>query len=72
MDNEEKNINLSDTDYNICIMAVIKCNLLWRAVKAGLPVNLTDKCFGFVDLSDEEEDLLITKLYANSELAWLR
>jgi hypothetical protein len=63
---------LSDTDYNICMMAVMKCNLLHRAVKAGLPCTLTLKNFGFPEITDEEELELVEKLYQASELAWLR
>jgi hypothetical protein len=64
---------LSKTDYNICIMAVRKCHLLWKAVKAGLPlVPLTERNFGFVDMSDEEEHELFMKLYNNAQIAWLK
>jgi hypothetical protein len=63
---------LSDTDYNICMMAIMKCQLIHRAVKVGLPCTLTSKNFGFPDMTDEEELELVDKLHEASELAWLR
>jgi hypothetical protein len=67
------NIELTEVEYNICMMAVMKCNLLWKAIQAGLPlVPLTDKNFGFPTMTQEEESELVEKLYQNSELAWLR
>ena len=66
-------LELTEVEYNICMMAVMKCNLLWRLVKADVQmVPLTKKNFGFPDLTEEEESQLIEKLYQNSELAWLR
>jgi hypothetical protein len=64
--------DLTETDYNICMMAIGKCHLLQRAVKAGLPCNLTKDNFGFPEMTADEEYALITKLYRASELAWLR
>jgi hypothetical protein len=72
MDEKEVSTELSEIDYNICLMAVVKCNLLWRAVKIGLPVNLDKRWFGFPDMTDDEEHELIEKLLNNSQLAWLK
>jgi phage terminase Nu1 subunit (DNA packaging protein) len=67
------NLELTEVEYNICLMAVRKCNFLWRCVKADVQmVPLTKKNFGFPDLTNEELDNLTEKLYKNSELAWLR
>jgi hypothetical protein len=64
---------LTEVEYNICMLAVMKCNLLWKFVKAEVQmVPLTKRNFGFPDLTEEELDTLIEKLYKNSELAWLR
>jgi len=63
---------MSETDYNICMQAVIKCHLLRGWVDAGLVCTLTPKTFGFVTLTDEEEHVLIEKLYKRAQLAWLR
>jgi len=66
-------LELTQVEYNICMMAVMKCNLLWRLVKADVQmVPLTKKNFGFPDLTEEEIETLTEKLYKNSELAWLR
>lgn len=66
-------ITMSEKDYIICMMAVEKCHLLWKFIKSGVQMlPLTDKNFGFVEMTDEEEDELFQKLYKNSELAWLR
>lgn len=66
-------ITLSELDYNICMMAVMKCHLLNTYVKAGVQMcPLTTKNFGFAEMTDEEESLLVEKLFRNSELAWLR
>jgi hypothetical protein len=35
-------------------------------------VPLTEKNFGFVDMSDEEEHELFMKLYNNAQIAWLK
>jgi len=64
--------DLTDIDYNICVMAIVKCDLLFRAVKYGLPCTLTKKNFGFPDLSEDETSELIQKLRESSEIAWLR
>ena len=67
------NIELTDVEYNICLLAVMKCNLLWKLVKAEVQmVPLTKKNFGFPDLTEEELESLTEKLSQNSELAWLR
>jgi hypothetical protein len=64
---------LSETDYNICMMAVMKCHLLNTYVKSGIQMNpLTEKNFGFAEMTDEEESALINKLHKASELSWLR
>jgi hypothetical protein len=65
-------IELSETDYNICLQAVTKCHLLNGWVKAGLDVRLNAKTFGFAAMTDDEEFALITKLWKQSELAWLK
>jgi hypothetical protein len=66
-------LELTEVEYNICLMAVLKCNLLHEITKSNLPmVPLTTKNFGFPDLTDEELDTLTNKLCKNSELAWLK
>lgn len=69
---DKTDINLSYVEYNTCVMAVTKCDILWRALKAGLPVTLTKEGFGFPDLTYDEESDLIQKLVNNAELAWLK
>ena len=64
--------SLTDIDLNICILAIVKCNLIWRAAKVGLPVNITKKNFGFPDMTQEEEHELLMKLSEQSEIAWLK
>jgi hypothetical protein len=64
--------DLTDLDYGTCILAIAKCQLIWRAVKAGLPVTITKDNFGFCELSDEEESQLITKLANNKDIEWLK
>jgi len=63
---------LSEIDFNICMLAVMKCQLLHHIVETGLPCSLTSKNFGFPELTDEEESILIEKLYQGSQLAWLK
>jgi hypothetical protein len=63
---------LTEDDLNICIKAVAKCQVINSHVKSGLTVTLTDKTFGFVDMSDDEELALIEKLNKAKELAWLK
>ena len=64
---------LTEVECNICMLAVMKCNLLWKFVKTEVQmVPLTTRNFGFPDLTEEELDTLIEKLHKNSELAWLR
>lgn len=66
-------ITMSEKDYIICMMAVEKCHFLRKCIKSGIHMRpLDNKNFGFVEMSDEEEDELFQKLYKNSELAWLR
>ena len=67
-----ENHNLTEIEYNICMLAVIKCHMLQGWINAGLPVNLTKKNFGFPDMSHDEEEILVQKLYENSQIAWLR
>jgi hypothetical protein len=65
--------DLSEVEYNICMLAVMKCDLLWRLIKSGLPISpLTEKNFGFPDMTNEEVSALVEKLYENSQLAWLK
>jgi hypothetical protein len=63
---------LSEIDFNICMLAVMKCHLLHQVVEIGLPCSLNSKNFGFPELTDEEESVLIEKLYKASQLAWLK
>jgi hypothetical protein len=63
---------LTETDYNICIMAVMKCQILRKYSESGLPITLDDKSFGFAKMSDEEESALIAKLHSASQVAWLK
>lgn len=64
---------LTEVEYNICLMAVMKCNLLWKVVKADVQmVPLTKRNFGFPDLTDEELETLANKLCEHSQLAWLK
>ena len=70
--NDSAPTELTREEYGACILAVTKVQLIWRAVKAGLPVNITKDNFGFCDITDEEEMLLVTKLANNQELLWLK
>jgi hypothetical protein len=64
---------LSEVEYNICMMAVLKCDLLWRVIKSGLPLSpLTEKNFGFPDMTNEEVSVLVEKLHQLSQIAWLK
>lgn len=64
---------LTEIEYNICMMAVMKCHFLNTLVKSGLELTpLTKKNFGFAEMTDEEESALIDKLHKHSELAWLK
>ncbi len=63
---------LTEDDYHICIAAISKCQILKNYVKAGLPVTLTDKNFGFIELTDKEESELLNKLHDASKMAWLK
>lgn len=70
--NSDTSTELTQLDYGACILAITKCQLIWRAVKAGLPVTITKDNFGFCDITDEEESQLIIKLSNNRDIAWLR
>jgi hypothetical protein len=65
-------IRLTEEDYHICMSAVIKCHLLRTYVDAGIELNpLNKKNFGFHKMTDDEEQVLLEKLYKNGERAWL-
>jgi hypothetical protein len=66
------NNELTEEDLSICMLAVMKCDLLRRVVEVGLPCSLTSKNFGFPQLTEEEKSILIEKLYRNSQVAWLK
>lgn len=68
----KQNADLTEEDYEICIRAITKCQLLNSYVKSGLPYTVTDKNFGFADLTKDEETILIDKLRKASKLAWLK
>jgi hypothetical protein len=68
----QMDLGLSEDEYYICAMAIIKCHLLNKYVKAGLDVRLTPKNFRFHDMTDDEENKLVEKIYYNSELKWLQ
>ena len=63
---------LTEQEYEICLQAVVKCHLLRSYVKSGLHVTLTDKNFGFAEITDEEETVLINKLNNAAKIAWLK
>ncbi len=63
---------LSEDEYLILFQALQKCIILKRAVKAGLPVTLTDKNFGFAEMTLDEEEQLSDKLLDLSKVAWLQ
>ena len=66
-------LELTEVEYNMCLMAVMKCNLLHEITKSNLPMSpLTKKNLGFPDLTEEELETLTTKLCKCSELAWLK
>lgn len=65
-------IEFTETEYAIMMSAITKCHLLNRYVKAGLDVRLNPKNFGFVEMTDDEESALISKLNDAAQLAWLR
>lgn len=65
-------IEFTEKEYTMMMSAIIKCSILNRYVKAGLDVKLNPKNFGFVDLTLDEEEILISKLNDASQLAWLK
>ncbi len=66
------NLELTEQEWNILYMALIKCDIIKRRVKSGRTVRLDDTTFGFADLSRDEYEKLTKKINANSDLAWLR
>lgn len=67
-----KNIALTEKDCSTLMLALVKVRILYNAAKAGLDVKITPKNFGFPEMTDEEEWELVQKLYANSQIEWLK
>jgi hypothetical protein len=65
-------IDFTEKEYCIMMSAIIKCHLLNSYVKAGLDVRLNPKNFGFVEMTDDEETVLVSKLNDAAQLAWLK
>jgi hypothetical protein len=65
-------IEFTEHEYAIMMAAVTKCHLLNSYVKAGLDVRLNPKNFGFVEMTDDEEYALISKLNDAAQIAWLK
>ena len=65
-------INFTEREYVIMMSAIIKCHLLNSYVKAGLDVRLNPKNFGFIEMTDDEENALVSKLNDAAQIAWLK
>lgn len=65
---------LSSDDWSLCLLMLLKCELIHDAVNAGLPFNITKKNFGFPEVFKDKEKLyaILQKLEDNSKVAWLR
>lgn len=66
------NLELTEEECSICMSAVMKCILFERFTQAGIPMKLTNKNYGFPQMTDEEEDALIKKLHGLSQIAFLK
>lgn len=65
-------IEFSEKEYTTMMSAIAKCHLLNSYVKAGLDVRLNPKNFGFIEMTDDEEFMLISKLNDAAQIAWLK
>lgn len=69
----DENLELTSKEWGSLLLAFPKIMLIHGWVKAGLPVQLNSKNFGFPDdISLDEEAALVEKLFAHQQIAWLR
>jgi len=68
----ETDTELTKDEYNLCVLAITRCNMLMNAIKTDGGFDINKDTFKFPDMTSEEEKKLCMKLFNNAEIAWLK